>query len=301
MYVPLHLHTKYSFLDGLICIDDLVEWLKTNEVTACAITDHNCMWGVVEFYQKLTAANIKPIIGCEFYVKDVHSEKKLHITLLAKNNEGYYNLLRLYKKSFTPPRDRFIDLELMEQYSEGIICLTGCLSGHITSCLTGKNKNNPIFLVTKYMDIFKNNLFVEIMPNSLPEQVSVNDELIELANKFSIPVVMTCDSHYIKQSDSRYQDIVRAISFHQTMDNNKYKYSASDFWLLSYEEILSMVKKHHGEKTNSIAKQALKNTINIARSVSVDIDYSGDYYPKFSGSYDYIDYNKIIGARNFLG
>ena len=204
-FVHLHCHSHYSLLDGMAKIDELIEKAKEFEMPALAITDHGVMYGAIEFYQKAKEANIKPIIGFEAYLtplgrhqKIKADEKKYHLTLLAKNFEGYQNLVKLCSLAhlegfYYKPR---IDDELLKKYHQGIICLSGCLQGEIPQLILAKKFDLAKKKILFYKEIFGDDFYLEIMPfGKIKDQIKVNQALIELSKELKVPLVATCDVH----------------------------------------------------------------------------------------------------------
>ena len=212
-FVHLHVHSHYSFLDGLAKIDQLVARAKKLGMDALAITDHGGLWGAVEFYKKAKAAGIKPIIGAELYVatRSRHDRdpqldgRRFHLTVLAKNNTGYQNLVQLVTKShlegfYFKPR---VDKELLRTYHEGLIALSGCLGGEIPRAIETDNAKRTDELVLEYLDIFGHgNFFFELgAHNNIPEQKKLNAKLIALGKKHDVSLVATNDIHYVSAED----------------------------------------------------------------------------------------------------
>ncbi|MEJ2314817.1 MAG: PHP domain-containing protein [Nitrospirota bacterium] len=222
-YVPLHLHTEYSLLDGAIKIDELVETAAAMKMPAVAITDHGNLFGAVEFYRKAVKAGIKPIIGCEVYVapgsrhdraRSAGEGAAFHLVLLARDNDGYRNLITLVSRAFTEgfyykPR---IDRELLEQYSGGLIGLTACLKGEVPYYLRLGDLDKARETALEYKRILgAGNFFLELQANGLEEQEAVNRKLVQLSKELHIGVVATNDCHYLKPGDARAHEILLCI------------------------------------------------------------------------------------------
>ncbi len=289
-FVHLHVHTEYSLLDGAIKIDELIAQAKNYKMPAVAITDHGNMFGVVEFFKKANKAEIKPIIGCEVYVapksrfekskvnKDpgMPEEASFHLTLLVENEEGYKNLTRLVTRSYLEgfyykPR---IDIELLSEYSEGLIALSGCLKGEIPFNIVYENVERAHDTAKKFKDIFGNRLFLEIQPNSLPEQAVANRGLIEISRKFDIPVVATNDCHYLYKSDARAHEILLCIQTGKTInDEKRLKFQTDEFYFKSPQEMYSAFME---------IPEALTNTLKIADMCSFNLRLGEYKLPQYN-------------------
>ena len=219
-FTHLHVHSHYSLLDGLTKIDNLLDYVKKSGMDSVALTDHGVLYGAVEFFKKAKEKGIKPIIGSEVYVaiEGMHQkrpnidDKRYHLILLAKNEEGYKNLVKLISKAhlegfYYKPR---IDEELLKEHSNGLICLTACIQGKIPRLILSKKIEEAEKLCQKYQEIFgKDNFYLELQhhPN-IPEQKTVNSGLIAISKKYNIPLVATNDVHYLKTEDAEAQDIL---------------------------------------------------------------------------------------------
>ncbi len=228
-FTHLHLHTEYSLLDGAIKIDDLVKYLVEKKFGSCAITDHGNMHGVLEFYEKMRAAGLKPIIGSEFYLNPLdlivaEDINNFHITLLAKNYKGYRNLMKLSSLSYQKDDKRYfyykprILWENLVQYSEGLICMTGCLGGIAGKLiLTDRIEELHGILRGKFLPVFGKDLYLEIMDHSLPEEKKVLKEIPGISKTLGIPMVATNDAHYLTKNDGAFHNILLALQFQETM------------------------------------------------------------------------------------
>lgn len=230
-FTHLHVHSHYSLLDGLPKIGELVSYAKELGMDSLALTDHGVMYGIVEFYQACTKAGIKPIIGVEVYVApNGHKEKRSkiddehhHLILLAENQVGYQNLIQLVTKAhlegyYYRPR---VDRELLAQHHEGLICLSGCLKGELPTAILSGNTHQAEETVQWYAKTFgENNYFLELQDHpNLPNQALVNEALISYGKKFNLPLVATCDSHYLKPDDAEAQDILLCIQMKRQLDD----------------------------------------------------------------------------------
>ncbi|HQK58388.1 MAG TPA: DNA polymerase III subunit alpha [Candidatus Pacearchaeota archaeon] len=250
-FTHLHLHSHYSLLDGLSKIDEILDKIKGLQMDSVALTDHGVMYGAVEFYEKAKAKGIKPIIGCEFYEAVASMDDKTpqtggrryHLILLAKNQEGYNNLVKLVTEAhlrgfYYKPR---IDLELLENHSNGLICLSACLQGRIPSLLLAGKFDEAEQTARRYEKMFgSGNYYLEIQPHpNLPEQVKVNSLLIALSKKTGIPLVATNDSHYTNKDDAEAQDILMLINTGADLnDQERLTMKGDDFSIKSTEEMI---------------------------------------------------------------
>ena len=212
-FVHLHCHTEYSLLDGMARMDEIIAKAKLHNMPAVAITDHGALYGAFQFYIKAKDAGIKPIIGVETYkAKRSRHDKESgldrdqnHLVLLAKNYTGYQNLLKLITTAhlegfYYKPR---VDFELLEKYSEGLICLSGCLNGELPELILQNEVKKADEILQKYLSIFKDNFYLEMQrhPN-VPENDTVNKELLRMSREFSVPIVATNDVHYLEKDDA---------------------------------------------------------------------------------------------------
>jgi DNA polymerase-3 subunit alpha len=285
-YVPLHLHTEYSLLDGAIRIKELVEQANAFRMPAVAITDHGNLFGAVEFYRLATKAGIKPIIGCEVYVapgsrleKRQGSESEeisFHLILLSKDNNGYRNLVSLVTRAYTEgfyykPR---IDRDLLEQYSGGLIGMTSCLKGEIPYYLQKGMKEKAREKALEYKRILgAENFYIEIQDNGIPEQEEVNKKLIELAGELHIGIVATNDCHYLRKDDARAHDILLCIQTGKTVnDRNRMHFSSESFYFKSPEEMKNAFRD---------IPEAVLNTRSIAERCNVEFKLGANLLPVY--------------------
>ncbi len=285
-YVPLHVHTEYSLLDGAIRIKELVEQAAAFRMPAVAITDHGNLFGAVEFYRYATKAGIKPIIGCEVYVapgsrfEKRHAadaeEASFHLILLAKDNHGYRNLVSLVTKAYTEgfyykPR---IDMDLLGQYSGGLIGLTSCLKGEVPYYLQKGMIDRARDKALEYKHILgPENFYIELQDNNLPEQEEANRRLIELASELHIGLVATNDCHYMKKEDSRAHDILLCIQTGKTVkDTNRLYFSSDGFYFKSPEEMKNAFKD---------IPEAILNTRAIAERCNVEFKLGANMLPVY--------------------
>jgi DNA polymerase-3 subunit alpha len=295
-FVHLHNHTEYSLLDGACRLTDdkgnpgeLFKLIADDyKMTALAITDHGNMYGAMEFYWAAKQSGIKPIIGCEAYVAPRSRFDKTidrtsedgdnynHLTLLAKDFEGYQNLMRLISIGFTEgfyykPR---IDKEVIRKYSKGLIALSGCLAGEIASALLKGNNEKAQKVAIEYRDIFgKDNFYIEIMDNGIGDQQKIIPDFIELSKKTGIPLVATNDCHFLRREDSQIHDILLCIGTSKMLDDVKrLRFDSDLFYYRSPEDMI---------KTFSYAPDAIKNTLAIAEKTNVEINTDKLLLPQF--------------------
>lgn len=284
-FTHLHVHTEYSLLDGSGKIKEMVARTKELGMDSLAITDHGVMYGVVDFYRACLAEGIRPIIGCEVYVapnsrfdrESSSSEDRYHhLVLLAENNTGYSNLMKIVSTGFIEgfyykPR---IDYDILKQYSEGIIALSACLGGEVASNVRRGFYEEAKNAALKLRDIFgEGNFFLELQDHGIPEQRTVNQGLVRMSNETGIPLVATNDVHYTYESDSQAHDILLCIQTQKKVtDENRMRYEGGQYFLKSPEEMLEIFP---------YAKEALENTYEIAKRCHVEIEFGEYKLPKF--------------------
>ncbi|MFW6283687.1 MAG: DNA polymerase III subunit alpha, partial [Minisyncoccales bacterium] len=284
-FTHLHVHSHYSLLDGLPKIDELIQNVKEKDMDSVALTDHGVMYGAVEFFKKAKEAGIKPIIGCEVYVAYEGMEqkrpnidnKRYHLVLLAKNKKGYQNLVKLVSKAhlkgfYYKPR---IDEELLKKHSEGLIGLTACIQGEIPQLIISNKKDQAKELIKKYKNIFKEgDFYLEIQDHpEIKEQTKVNKELKKYAEEFNLPLVATCDVHYLEKEDAEAQDILMRINTGTTAnDSDRLSMKESDFSLRSPKEMKESFKD---------TPEAIKNTQKIVEKCDFEFELGGLQLPKF--------------------
>ncbi len=283
-FVHLHLHSEYSLLDGACRINRLVSHIKEMGQTAVAITDHGVMNGVIDFYRACNDQGIKPIIGCEVYVAPRTRFDKVsgidvspyHLVLLCKDNIGYQNLIKLVSLSFidgfySKPR---VDLELLEQYSEGIIALSACLAGEIPRKLVNDDYDGALKSAQRYIEIFgKENFYIEIQDHGIPEQKKILSDLYKLSKECGVGLVATNDAHYIKKEDSRMQHVLICIQTNKTVDEEGgLEFSTEEFYLKSEQEMRHLFSAYEG---------AIENTAKIAERCNVTFEFGNTKLPNF--------------------
>ncbi len=270
-FVHLHVHTEYSLLDGIARISKLVKMTKERGYPAVAITDHGNMYGVLQFYEECIKANIKPILGCEFYIcNNLHNKQGKadigHIILLAKNNEGYANLMKLNEIAFCEgfyykPR---IDYDTLEKHSKGVICLSACLAGHIPSAIIQRRFDEAEALALRLKNMFdEGDFYLELQDHGIPEQKIVNQYLAEISKKYGIKMVATNDVHYLNKEDAELQDVLMCIQMGKNVDDtDRMKFSTDEFYLKTYEEMAQAMQGY---------EEALDTTLEIANKCDVII------------------------------
>ncbi|XTR38063.1 DNA polymerase III subunit alpha [Paraclostridium tenue] len=283
-FVHLHVHTEYSLLDGFSRVKNLVSRAKELNMSAVAITDHGCMFGAIDFFKVAKKEGIKPIIGCEVYTaprsmrdKDPNYDKSQgHLILLAKDTEGYQNLIKLVSKAYVQgfyykPR---VDIDEIRKHSKGIIALSACLAGDVSQALMNRNYDKAKNIALKYKEIFgKDNYYIEIQNHNLPEQKEVNRELIRLSKEIDVGLVATNDVHYVRKEDSKIHDILMCIQMGKTVnDPTRMRFGSDEFYLKSREEMEAVFPE---------VQEALDNTVKIADMCNVEFDFNTIHLPKY--------------------
>lgn len=282
-FVHLHVHTEYSLLDGSGKISKLIKRAKELEMKSIAITDHGTMYGAVDFYKEAIDNGIKPIIGCEIYVaeKSMHikdlqnNNETYHLVLLVKNQKGYENLMKIVSEAsingfYYKPR---VDYEFIKDHCEGLIASSACLGGQVSKNLLRGNKEKAKETALKYKEIFKDDFYLELQYHGVPEQLKVNEMLVELSKECDIPLICTNDTHYIKKEDYKSHDVLLCIQTGKTVDEeNRMRYPSDQFYLKSASEM---------EEIFSYIPEALDNTVKIADKCNFDYKFHESKLPKF--------------------
>ncbi len=303
-YVPLHLHTQYSLLDGAIRVDDLISRALDYKLPAVAITNHGNLFGIIEFYKKVSKAGLKPIIGCEVYVapesrfdkKNIRktSDTTFHLILLCKDIHGYKNLARLVSKSYLEgfyykPR---IDKDILSQYSGGLIGLSSCLKGEIPYYLAAGMLDKAREAALNYKRILgPENFFLEIQANELPEQQEINKKIVELGHDLHIGLVATNDCHYLRREDAKAHDVLLCIQTGKTLkDSDRMKFTGDAFYFKSPDEM---------KETFNDLPEAIENTRKIAERCNLDFKFGKFYLPKYNvpEGYDSNSYLKKLAKE----
>ena len=282
-FTHLHVHTEYSLLDGACRIDRMFEHLKSMGQTACAITDHGVMYGCVAFFDAAKAAGIKPIIGCEVYVatrtrfdKVNRIDGNSHLILLCKNETGYKNLIKMVSAGFlegfySKPR---IDKDLLEQYHEGLICLSACLAGEIPKAILAGDYERAKQTALYYRDLFgEGNYYLELQDHGLEEDQVVLPQLIRLSRETGIPMAATNDAHYITKEDAKMQSILLCIQTGKTIaDADRMEFQTDEFYLKSTDEMYDLF---------SMVPEACENTNKIAEQCNFEFTFGETKLPYF--------------------
>ena len=284
-FTHLHVHTEYSLLDGSNKIKEYVARVKELGMDSAAITDHGVMYGVIDFYRAAREAGINPILGCEVYVapgsrfdREVGSgdDRYYHLVLLAENNQGYSNLMKIVSKAFVEgfyykPR---VDLELLEKYHEGIIALSACLAGEVARYLARGMYEDAKIAALRYQDIFgKGNFFLELQDHGIPEQQTVNQQLLRMHRETGIDLVATNDVHYTMAEDAEPHDVLLCLQTQKKLsDENRMRYEGGQYYVKSPEEMARLFP---------YALEALENTHRIAERCHVEIEFGVTKLPKY--------------------
>ena len=284
-FTHLHVHTEYSLLDGSNKIKEYVARVKELGMDSAAITDHGVMYGVIDFYRAAREAGINPILGCEVYVapgsrfdREVGSgdDRYYHLVLLAENNQGYNNLMKIVSRGFVEgfyykPR---VDLELLEKYHEGIIALSACLAGEVARYLVRGMYEDAKIAALRYQDIFgKGNFFLELQDHGIPEQQNVNQQLLRMHRETGIDLVATNDVHYTMAEDAEPHDVLLCLQTGKKLtDENRMRYEGGQYYVKSPEEMAELFP---------YALEALENTHKIAERCHVEIEFGVTKLPKY--------------------
>ncbi|MDZ4774813.1 MAG: DNA polymerase III subunit alpha, partial [Planctomycetota bacterium] len=285
-FVHLHVHSEYSLLDGANRIGDLVEACQKDEQRALALTDHGNMFGAIELYQSAKKGGIKPLIGCEVYIArrsrfEPHNKGKgngyNHLTLIARNAEGYKNLIKLASIAYLEgyhfrPR---IDREVLKQYARGISCLSGCLASELSQlCLAG-NEKDALDLATTWRDIFgPEHFWLELQRNGLDMQARVNESMVRIHQQTGIPLVATNDIHYLREEDCQAQDVLLCINTGaKRKDEKRFRFETNTLFFKTREEMAHMFRDLDG---------SVRATMDVADQVDVEIEFGKYHLPIFT-------------------
>ncbi len=309
-FTHLHVHTEYSLLDGSNKIKEYVARVKELGMTSAAITDHGVMYGVIDFYRAAKAAGIKPILGCEVYVATgsrfektpgTTEDRYYHLVLLAETQKGYENLTKIVSKAFVEgyyykPR---VDMELLEQYHEGIIALSACLAGEVQKNLLRAMYQEAYFAAKRYEAIFgKGNFFLELQDHGMQEQQMVNQQLLRLSQETGIELVATNDVHYTFAEDEKPHDILLCIQTGKKLDDeNRMRYEGGQYFVKSEDEMKQLFP---------YALDALENTQKIADRCNVEIEFGVTKLPKYDvpqgyTSWEYLNKLCFEGLQKHYG
>ena len=294
-YAHLHLHTQYSFLDGAIRVKDLVRTVKNQGMSSVAVTDHGNMFGAVDFYRQARDAGVKPILGCEVYVATkgrLHKTERdsSHLVLLAENDEGYHNLKHLvtcgYMEGFY--YDPRVDKQLLKEHSKGLIALTACLGGEVGKKLAKGMTDEAVQAATEYRDIFgKDNFFLEVQPNGVDVQNTVNAQLAQMAKDLDVGLISTNDCHYVERKDARAQDILMCIRQGKSFDDPKrHRHTTDAFYIRSGDEMWDLLRSDYAT--------AFENTLRVAQRCNVDLTLGQSFLPPFPYPEGYRDESDFL-------
>lgn len=281
-FVPLHLHTEWSLLDGSIRIKDLIPRLLEYGYPGCAITDHGTLFGLVHFYKALKDANLKPLLGCEFYLapgsrfdKNKKNADYFHLILIAKNEAGYKNLIKLGSKAYLEgfyykPR---IDKDLLKECSEGLIALSACLEGEIPKLLLLGEKDKAKEAALFYKQLFGEDFYLEVQFNDLSEQKKVNELMLELGEELGIKVVGTTDSHYLDRDSFKAHEVLLCIQTNSRLDDPKrFRFNTDKLFLPSPRDL--------EELASSYPKEVLDNTFEVYEKVNLELKLGEPIFPR---------------------
>ncbi len=304
-FTHLHIHTEYSILDGACRIKPLIKYVKELGQKAIAITDHGVMHGCIDFYLACQNEGIKPIIGCEVYVAPrtrfdkVHGidNERYHLVLLAKNMNGYKNLIKLVSKAwtegfYTKPR---VDHDLLKEYHEDLICLSACLAGEIPRALMKNDYEKAKETAKWYKEVFgEGNYYLEIQDHGIPEQKKTNPDIIKIARELDIPLVATNDAHYIAKEDAEIQKILLCIQTKHTINEETgMGFSTDEFYVKSGDEMLALFPEY---------PDAIENTNKIADMCNVKFEFGNTILPNYEvpGNQDHFEYFKGLCYDGFV-
>ena len=311
-YVPLHLHTEYSLLDGAIRIGELLSFCKENNFPAVAITDHGVMYGDMELYELARDSGVKPLMGCEFYVHDgditEHDKNNnpcYHLVLIAKNNTGYQNIIKLTsiawcKGRYVKPR---INWELLEQYHEGLICCSACLGGEVLQSLLKNDYEGAKTIAQKYKNLFGEDYYIELQDHGMEEQKRTNPELIRLAKELDIEMVITNDSHYLRLEDADMHDTLLCMQTNSDKDDpNRFHFPNNEFYVKTVSQLRDSFKWMDSETFD----RCIKNTVDIAEKCHVMLELGKSPLPKYDvpSGYNidtYLEYIVHTGLKKRYG
>jgi len=283
-FVHLHVHSHYSLLDGATRIEALIERARQSDMPAVAITDHGNLFGAIEFYEAARKAGVKPIIGLEAYLAHGHRRDKdssngkeaFHLLLLAMNRQGYQNLIRLstigYMEGFyRKPR---IDKEVLREFAGGLICTSTCIGGEIPHALIYRDRTEAEALAKTYLDIFGTDRFlIELQDHGIPEQRTINPELVDMARKLGVAVIATNDVHYLEHDDVEAHDVLCCINTGSKLtDENRFKFPTDQFYFKSGEEMAALF---------AAWPEAIENTLRVAELCNVELDLTKRFAPVF--------------------
>ncbi|MDD3593221.1 MAG: DNA polymerase III subunit alpha [Candidatus Gastranaerophilales bacterium] len=286
-YVPLHLHTEYSLLDGATRIKELISFCQANNMPACALTDHGVMYGAIEFYKFAKENHIKPLVGCEIYMhtgelseKDPKNNPMYHLILIAKNKTGYKNLVKLVSIAnldgfYYKPR---INHELLKQHNEGLICLSACLGGELNKYILQDNYAKAKEQAKWYKDLFGEDYYIELQDHNLPEQKRANPQLIKIAKELDIELVITNDSHYNRPEDAKAHDVLLCLQTGKTYeDPNRMRFPNNEFYIKTADELRLAFSWLDDATFNT----CIENTVKIADKCNLIMELGKTLIPDY--------------------
>ncbi len=281
-FIHLHVHTNYSLLDGAIRLDKLMDQCHEFGMDTVTITDHGAMYGALEFYNKARKAGLKPIIGCEFYMtpgsrhkKDPQQKGLRHLVLLAMNERGYKNLMHLASIAqlegfYYKPR---LDMEVIEQFNEGLIALTACLQGVVPFHIKNGDPETALEEAKKFQNIFGDRLYLELQENGIPEQSLVNDGLVKISEKTGIPLVATNDCHYLTKEHNHAHEVLLCVQTGRTIDDpGRFHFDSDQLYFKSPLEM---------KESFAWCPEAIANTVKIAERCNLELKFDDHYFPAF--------------------
>ena len=303
-FAHLHVHSEYSLLDGACRIEGLVDRVAALGQTACALTDHGVMYGVIDFYRACKAKGIHPVIGCEVYLAPhsrfdrsyINGEWHSHLILLCENMTGYRNLIHMVSCGFSEgfymkPR---IDMDLLRQHSEGLICLSACLAGAIPRALADGRMDEAYDICEDFLEIFdREHFYLEIQDHGIPLQRKVNEGLCQLAKELNLGLVATNDAHYLTKADARIQDVLMSIQMGKTVDDpTRMKFETQEFYIKDADEMAALFPEH---------PEALANTVRIAERCQVEFEFGKYHLPEFDvpAGYTSLEYLQKLCDEGF--
>ena len=286
-YVPLHLHSEYSLLDGAIKVKALCEFAKENNMPAVAITDHGVMYSAIEFYRTAKEIGVKAIIGCEFYVhdgdiheKDASHNPLYHLVLLAKDKAGYMNLVKLVSIAhcegmYYKPR---INFELLQKYSEGLICCSACLGGEVLQNLLKNDYAAAKATAAKYKELFGDDYYIELQDHGLEEQKRTNPDLIKIAQELGIKMIITNDSHYLKKEDADWHDTLLCLQTNALKNEpNRFHFPNNEFYVKTAAELRDSFRW----MDSALFDECIKNTVDIAEKCHLILEMGKSPLPHY--------------------
>lgn len=292
--IPLHIHSEYSLLDGMIRVGDLVKYAQENNLPAIAITDHGVMYSAVEFYELAEHAGINPLIGCEFYVNtgDIHvhdsnNNPLYHLILIAKDNKGYKNLIKLVSTAwcegfYYKPR---INFELLKEYHEGLICASACLGGEVLQHLLKNEYDQAKEVAKRYQDLFGDDYYIELQDHNMEEQKRTNPDLMKIAKELGIKMIITNDSHYLKKEDADAQDTLLCLQTNANKDDEKrFHFPNNEFYVKSKEEM----RQAFSWMDDATFEECCANTEEVANKCNVEIELHNAPLPHYDVPEEFI-------------